>query len=198
MKIIGLTGSMGMGKSFVGKVLKRMRIPVFDCDAEIHEFYKNIFNINYKNHSKIFNTHFHEFVVDGVVNRKLLANYVYANPDKRKLLESIMKHVLVDQLLKFVRTCRMNNKKIIVLDVPLLYETRMDKFCDFVMVVACPDFLQEQRVLSRAGYTKQRLEDVKKLQLPSKEKIKRSDFFINTGGSKGATCKAVKKILLKL
>lgn len=205
MIILGLTGSMGMGKSAVNKMFQRMGIPTHDSDATVHELYND-----YAFTLKLGNAFREAFPGDviayvrptrpyrPVIDRKRLGEIVYSNPEKLKLLESIVHPAVKAKQKEFLARCKRQGKPLVVLDVPLLFEAKTDKRCDYTAVVSCPDFLQEVRVLKRPGYTKQRLMDVRAKQMPNKVKIRKGDFLIPTGCSMALTFRAVRGIVTKL
>lgn len=198
MIILGLTGSMGMGKSAVNKMFQRLGIPTHDSDATVHELYND-----YSFTMKVGNAFPDDIIAyirptrphRPIISRKLLGEVVYKDPTKLKKLESIVHPAVKAKQKEFLTRCRRQGKRLVVLDVPLLFEAKTDKRCDYTAVVSCPDFLQEVRVLKRPGYTKQRLEDVRKKQMPNKAKIRKGDFLIPTGASKALTFRTVKRLV---
>jgi dephospho-CoA kinase len=176
MKILGLTGSIGMGKSTAARMLRRMGLPVHDADAVVHRLLA-------KGGAAIpaIAAVFPGVVVDGAVDRRALGAVVFGNPPALRRLEAIL-HPLVRQAeRRFLQRQRRQRAALVVLDVPLLLETGGQRRCDAVLVVTAPAFLQAQRVLRRPGMTAERLAAVRAQQMPDAEKIRRADYVIPTG-----------------
>jgi len=179
MKILGLTGSIGMGKSTAAAMLRRMGVPVHDADATVHRL------LGPKGAAvPLIDAAFPGSVREGRVDRAALGQMVFGNPAELKRLEAIL-HPLVrraeSDFLK--RHCR-RKVRLVVLDIPLLFETGGERRCDKVMVVTCPAFLQAQRVLKRPGMTAERLKQILAKQMPDAHKRKRADIILPTGSGK--------------
>lgn len=173
--VLGLTGSIGMGKSTVSTMFSGQGVPVFDSDAVVHQLYAPggaaVAGIE---------ECFPGVVVDGGVDRKLLSQQVMdpSRPGAMKLLESIV-HPLVAQARRdFVSAQR--GAPLILLDIPLLYETGGERFCDAVVVVSAPESIQRARVLARDGMTAEKLDGILTRQLKDEEKRRRADFILDT------------------
>jgi dephospho-CoA kinase len=191
--ILGLTGSIGMGKSTAASVLRQLGVPVHDADASVHRL---------MNHGGAavgyVEAAFPGTALNGAIDRKTLGRQVFADPAKLKRLESILHPMVRDQERIFLETARMRRHPVVVLDIPLLYETGGEKRCDAVIVVTAPKFLQDQRVLKRPGMSRERLAEIKRQQMPDAEKRKRADFVVPTGLGKRASRVALARILRKL
>jgi dephospho-CoA kinase len=193
MIILGLTGSIGMGKSTAAAALRQMGIPVHDADRSVHRLMgpggAAVGAIE---------AEFPAAIKAGSVDRTVLGKRVFEDPAALKKLESILHPMVREQERIFLQTCRALGKPIAVLDIPLLYETGGEKRCDAVVVVTAPQFLQDQRVLKRKGMTLQRLAEIKAQQMPDAEKRRRADFVVQTGLGKRASRTALLKIVRKL
>jgi dephospho-CoA kinase len=188
--ILGLTGSIGMGKSTAAAALRQMGIPVHDADASVHRL------MNHGGAAVGFiEAAFPGTAHNGAIDRKELGRRVYADPKELKRLESILHPMVRAQERIFLQTARARGHPIVVLDIPLLYETGGEKRCDAVIVVTAPKFLQDQRVLRRPGMTRQRLNEILAKQMPDAEKRARADFVVQTGNGKRASREALARIL---
>lgn len=176
MRIIGLTGSIGMGKSTAAGALRRLGIPVHDADAVVHRLLRT--------DRKLIDAIEAEFPgvtgADGV-NRAALGARVFGDPVALGRLEALIHPRVQRSEAAFVRRMRGRRKALVVLDIPLLFETHGDRRCDATMVVAAPEFLQAQRVLRRRGMTSERLAAIRARQMPDNEKLRRADIVIPTG-----------------
>lgn len=194
MKILGLTGSIGMGKSTAAAMLRRLGYPVHDADATVHRLMgpggKAVPAIK---------AAFPGVVIDGTVSRPLLGQRVFGDKAALKRLETILHPLVRAEEAAFLRRQSRARCRLVVLDIPLLFETGGDRRCDRVAVVSCPAFLQAQRVLARPGMTPQRLAAIRTQQMPDPLKRRRGDFLIRSGAGKGlalrALCRAVTLIL---
>jgi len=191
MKVIGLTGSIGMGKSFVANIFRENNIEVFDADAEIHAILEN--DINAQEEIK---KYFPESIdKTGSVNRGKLGRIVFTNEEKLKILESILHPIVKQRGDDFYQKSLNSGIDIIVQDIPLLFETGANKTCHFVIVVKAPGEIQDERVLARENLTKEQYEQIKKIQLQSEEKEKLADYVIDSNDSKENIEKIVQNII---
>lgn len=193
MIVVGLTGSIGMGKSTAAQALRRMGIPVHDADLSVHRLMGHGGEaVGY------IEAAFPGTATTGMVDRAMLGKAVFADPAALDRLETILHPMVRAQESIFLQTCRARRYPIAVLDVPLLFETGGEKRCDAVIVVSAPQFLQDQRVLRRPGMSRQRLAEVRARQMPDAEKRRRADFVVPTGLGKRASRAALLKIVKKL
>ena len=193
MIVLGLTGSIGMGKSTAAAVLREMGVPVHDADASVHRL------MNHGGAAVGFvEAAFPGTGLSGAVDRKELGRRVYEDAAELKRLESILHPMVREQERIFLRTSRARGHRLVVLDIPLLYETGGEKRCDAVIVVTAPKFLQDQRVLRRPGMSRKRLDEIVRKQMPDAEKRQRADFVVQTGLGKRASRAALTRILKKL
>lgn len=176
MKILGLTGSIGMGKSTAAAMLRRLGWPVHDADAAVHR----LMDKGGKAVPAIAAA-FPCAVVAGTVDRPVLGKLVFGDPTALRRLETIVHPLVAADKMAFLRRHARRRCRLVVLDVPLLLETGGDKGCDAVAVVSCPAFLQGQRVLGRPGMTVSRLAAIRAQQMPDSHKRCLADFVIPTG-----------------
>lgn len=171
---IGLTGSIGMGKTETGKIFSELGFPVYNADDAVHKLY----GPGQKGSEKIKEIFPNSINPDGSVNREILSAEVLGNVDKIRALESII-HPLVgeDREIFFKKN---SDSPAIILDIPLLFETGGEKFVDLVIVVDAPQDIQEERVLSRPNMTKEKFEKIIAEQIPNDVKKKKADFIVDT------------------
>jgi dephospho-CoA kinase len=176
MIILGLTGSIGMGKSATAQLFRDDGVPVYDADAAVHELYG-------KGGAAVapVEAAFPGVAVDGAIDRLRLRARVLNDAEAMKRLESIV-HPLAGQAQHdFRQQAREAGAPFVVIDIPLLYETGGWQFCDYVAVVSAPADVQRERVLSRPDMTPETFESILARQVPDAEKRARADFVISTG-----------------
>jgi dephospho-CoA kinase len=176
MLVIGLTGSIGMGKSTAAKHLVRRAIAVFDADAEVHRLYDG-------EGVPAIAASFPRAVVGGKVDRKLLAQELAASPGKLKQIEAIVHPMVVKAELDFLREQEARGAKFAVLEIPLLFETGAEKRVDVSVVLSAPEEVQRARVLARPGMTAETLDQLLRRQLADSEKRARADYIVDSGAS---------------
>lgn len=172
--IIGLTGSIGMGKSAVARMFERHRIPVFDADAAVRA-------VQGPGGAALpaIEAAFPGVVRDGVLDRTELGRRVFGDAAARRRLEAIVHPAVHAMQQRFLR--RNRNRRAVVLDVPLLLEGKSWKLCDLVVVVSAPARVQRGRVLARPGMTQERFAGILANQMPDAEKRARADVVVETG-----------------
>jgi len=193
LRVIGLTGSIGMGKSTAAAMLQRLGLPIFDADATVHRLFA-------RGGAAVapVEAAFPGVVVDGAVNRAALGPRVFGNPEALRRLERIV-HPLVGQAERaFLRRAGLQRRRLAVRDVPLLFETGGNRRCDATIVVSAPAHVQAQRVLRRPGMTMERLNQVRRQQMPDAQKRRRADFVVPTGLGKRATWTRLSAIVSRL
>ncbi len=188
MKILGLTGSIGMGKSTVATMARRLGIPVFDADASVHRALAKG-GKGVKAVARLFPDSFQ----DEAINRAILGKAVFGNPPKLKALESILHPIVRQDRARFLSTQRRQAKPVVILDVPLLLERDGWTVCDRVMVVAAPRFVQAARVLRRPGMDTKRLAAIRAAQMSEPKKRALADFRIPSGQGKGQALRALRR-----
>lgn len=174
MLVIGLTGSIGMGKSAAAKYLTKRGVQVCDADAEVHRLYEG-------EAVAAIAAAFPKAVHEGKVDRALLAHEVAGSPQKLKQLENIVHPMVVKAEIDFLREQEKRGAGLAVLEIPLLFETGADSRVDVTVVVSAPEAVQKARVLARPGMTEAKLAGLLKRQLSDAEKRARADFVVDTG-----------------
>ena len=172
MIVLGLTGSVGMGKSTTAALFAAEGIPVFDADAAVHRLYGGSL-------APAIGAAFPGVVVDGSVDRQLLAERL-ADPQDLARLEALVHPAVRDERRRFLADAAATGAWLVVLDIPLLYETGGDREVDAVLVVSASEAVQKERVLARPGMTAERLARIMARQLPDHEKRRRARFNITT------------------
>ena len=194
MIIVGLTGSIGMGKSTTAQMFVDIGVPVYDADAAVHELYEVGGDAVEPIESAFPGTTDPASGVD----REKLRDRVLNDPDAMKQLESIV-HPLVGQARTgFLDEARDKGAKVVVLDIPLLFETGGDQFVDKVVVVSAPEAVQRERVLARPGMTVEAFEAILSRQTPDSTKREKADFVIDTSQGFDAARRQVRDILTTL
>lgn len=191
MIILGLTGSIGMGKSTAAAVLRRLGVPVFDADAEVHRLLRRGGGAV----AAVLATFPAAEAAGGGVDRQKLGREVFGRPVELRRLEQILHPMVRRAERRFVAAARTRREPLAVLDIPLLFETGGDRRCDAVLVVSAPAWLQRQRVTRRSGMTDSRLRAILAAQTPDREKRRRADFVVLTGLSRAHTLRRLKSIL---
>jgi dephospho-CoA kinase len=193
MIVAGLTGSIAMGKSETARMFASLGVPVFDADAAVHEMYAKrgaaVSAIAAK---------FPDAVVDGAVDRLRLAELVLSNPVALKMLESIVHPLVRKKEQEFIRRCRTDNRPLVVLDIPLLFETGRQRDVDRIIVVSASVDTQRKRVLARPGMTEEKFATISARQIPDVEKRRRAHFIVDTSQSLDHALVQVKNIVAKL
>jgi dephospho-CoA kinase len=189
--VLGLTGSIGMGKSTTAAMFRAEGIPVHDADAAVHAFYRDAA-------APLIEAAFPGTVVRGSVDRERLGRQVLGNPEALKTLEAIVHPLVRQSELQFRRTAAEARASLIVLDVPLLFETQGERRCDAVLVVTASPDIQRQRVLARHGMTPERFEALQARQMPDAEKRRRAHFLVDTGHGQESAWHEVRAILRAL
>ncbi len=186
MKIIGITGSIAMGKSTASAMLARMGCPVHNADAVVHKLMARG-GAAVESVAALFP----EALQEGAIHRPTLRQAVLGQPQQLARLESVV-HPLVHRALKrFLLDHQRVGRPAVVVDVPLLFESGGDKRCDLVLVVDCSPALQQQRFLRRPGAKLETLLAMRAHQMPQAEKRRKADRIIPTGAGKAATWQAL-------
>ena len=173
MRILGLTGSIGMGKSTTAKLFAEAGVPVYDADAEVHQLYEG-------EAAPAIEAAFPGTTVNGKVDRPKLSARVVHDPAAIKQLEQIVHPMLGASRKKFFADAEAANAPVVVLDIPLLFETGGEKRVDAVVVVSTFPELQRERVLARGTMDEAKLDAIIAKQTPDAEKRKRADFVVDT------------------
>ena len=173
MIILGLTGSIGMGKSTTAKLFQEAGVPVYDADAAVHKIYEG-------EAALAIETAFPGTTADGKVDRNKLSAKVVHDPAAMKRLEQIVHPLLGASRQEFLHEAEQSGVPVAVVDVPLLFETGGEKRVDAVVVVTTTPEIQRQRILERDNMTGEKLDALLARQLPDAEKRKRADFVVDT------------------
>jgi dephospho-CoA kinase len=175
MIVIGLTGSIAMGKSETAKLFSAAGLPVFDSDAAVHELYESGGAA-----AQAISEILPDAVVKGAVDREKLAQALQQDPSLLKAVEQIVHPLVRAKQAEFLERSRNDNVRIAVLDIPLLFETGRDHEVDCIVVVSAPQHLQRERALRRPGMTEEKLSFILSRQMPDAEKRARADYVVDT------------------
>ncbi len=176
MLIVGLTGSIGMGKSTAAERFLHHGVAVFDADAAVHDLYRG-------EAAPLIEAAFPGTTSKGLVDRPKLTAALLADPEGFAKLEAIVHPLVRDVERRFLRTEAARGAEMAVLEIPLLFETGADKLVDVVVVVSTDAETQAQRVLERPGMNREKLAQLLSRQVPDAEKRARADFVVETGGT---------------
>jgi len=191
MLVAGLTGSIGMGKSTVAGRLRALGIPVCDADAEVHKLYEGAA-------VPAVEAAFPGTTVDGRVDRAKLSAKVVHDPAAIKQLEQIVHPMLGASRKKFLEEAERSGVPVVVMDIPLLFETGGEKRVDAVVVVTTSPEAQRERILARGTMTNEALDAILARQLPDAEKRKRADFVVDTSHGLDPVRTAIRDILAEV
>jgi dephospho-CoA kinase len=192
MLIVGLTGSIGMGKSTAAAHLQARGLPVFDADAEVHRLYAGGKAV------ELVERAFPGTTASGTIDRAKLSAVLLAQPQRFGELEAIVHPLVRDAERAFLRDAEERGAKIAVLEIPLLFETGADELVDVSVVVSAKPEVQRERLLKRPGLTKDKLDKLLARQLPDAEKRRRADFVVDTSGDIEASRAALDAIIAEL
>jgi dephospho-CoA kinase len=193
MVIVGLTGSIGMGKSTAAKMLREMGVPVYDADAAVHA-------LQAPNGPALpgIEAAFPGVVKAGVLDRQALGARVFGDKEALRRLEAIVHPMVQQRQRAFLRRAALAGEKLVVLDIPLLFEGLGERRVDATLVVSAPAFLQRRRVMARPGMTVERLDGILRQQVPDALKRRKADVVIPTGmglaPTRAALARAVKEL----
>jgi dephospho-CoA kinase len=189
--VLGLTGSIGMGKSATAAFFRRAGVPVDDADAAVHALYRG-------EAAPLVEAAFPGTVVDGVVDRAALSKAVLGHADRIARLEAIVHPLVRRRRDGFLARAAAARAPAAVLDVPLLLETGGERDCDAVLVVTAPGAVQRERVLARPGMSADKLAAILAKQMPDREKRRRAHFLVDTSRGFEAAERQVRDILRAL
>ena len=191
MIVLGLTGSIGMGKSTAAAMLRRLGVPLFDADLVVHCLLAPA-GAAVPAVSAAFPGVETEA---GGIDRALLGQRVFTNPAALRRLEEILHPMVAAEEKRFLARSRARRVALVVLDIPLLFETGAERRCDYVLVVSAPALVQRQRVMRRPGMTEIRLAAILRKQVPDHRKRQRADFVVSTGAGRGVTLRRLNAIV---
>jgi dephospho-CoA kinase len=193
MKIIGLTGGIGMGKSTASATFRRHRVPIFDADRAVHDL-----QAVGGRAVRAIEAAFPGTTQGGAVDREALRRAVLGNPTALKQLERIVHPLVRDAEKRFLAAARRAGKSLVVLDIPLLLETGGQKRADLVVVVSAPAAVQAVRVLRRPGMTAERLTAIRARQMSDAMKCRNADVVIHSGLSRHFAVSAIRRLMVRL
>jgi dephospho-CoA kinase len=188
MVILGLTGSIGMGKSTTAGMFRDLGVPVHDSDAAVHRLYSGAA-------APLIEAAFPGVVEGGTVNRALLGQRVLGDPDGMKRLEAIVHPLVRAQEQAFLNAAAASRAPVAVVDIPLLFETKGENRVDAIAVVTASPEVQRQRVLARPGMSEERFRQILARQMPDAEKRRRAHFVVDTGQGLDHARRQVRDIL---
>ncbi|MCZ4074550.1 dephospho-CoA kinase [Agrobacterium sp. LMR679] len=191
MIVIGLTGSIGMGKTTTAKLFAGEGVPVLDSDEVVHGLYR-------AEAVPLIEAAFPGTTVSGTVDRQKLGEVLRQNPANFSRLEEIVHPLVRGRQEAFLEQARKEDRQFALLDIPLLFETGAESRVDKVVVVSCAPEIQRERVLSRPGMTEEKFEMILARQMPDAEKRRRADFIVDSGNGVEAARDQVREILQKL
>jgi dephospho-CoA kinase len=173
---VGLTGSIAMGKSTVASMFAELGVPVFDADEAVRAFYAG-------DGAKAVEAAFPGVMVSGQVDRERLGSQVLGDAEALKRLEGFVHPAVAQARVHFVERAAAASRRLVIVDVPLLFETGGEARVDLVIVVSAPASIQRARALARTGMTEAKFESIFSRQTPDAEKRRRAHFVVDTGGS---------------
>jgi dephospho-CoA kinase len=191
MFILGLTGSLGMGKSTTAKFFAEEGVPVHDADAVVHQLYAG-------EATPLIEAAFPGTTGGGKVDREKLAKRVLGDADAIRKLEQIVHPLVTKARERFLGEAQRKGAKVAVLDIPLLFETGGDQRCDAVVVVSAPADVQRARAFERPGMNEEKFAAILTKQVPDAEKRARADFVVDTSKGFDAARSQVRDILIRV
>lgn len=190
MIVLGLTGSIGMGKSTAAAMFRRLGVPVHDADAAVHRLLATD-----RATIAAVAREFPGSVRDGVVDRQVLGAMVFGDAAARRRLEAILHPRVRAATRRFLDRHARARTPLVVLDIPLLFETGGERRVAAVVVASAPAWLQRQRVMRRPGMTEEKFAGILKSQMPDREKRRRADYVVETGLGKYYTWCHIRRIV---
>lgn len=191
MIVIGLTGSVGMGKSTTASLFANEGIPVFDADATVHRLYQDAAVAPVE-------AAFPGVTRDGAIDREALGRRVIGKPDDMRRLEAIVHPLVRAERQRFLDCERSKGTAMVVLDIPLLFETGAEAEAEVVVLASAPKAVQKARVMARSGMTQARFEAILAKQMPDDEKRRRARFVIETDAGLEAAARQVRAVIAAL
>jgi dephospho-CoA kinase len=189
--VLGLTGSIGMGKSTAAATLRRLRIPLFDADRAVHR----LLAAGGAAVGPVATLFPGVIAASGSIDRSLLGRRVFGDPEALSRLERIIHPMVEAHEKQFRSRARARGEPLVVLDIPLLFESGSERRCNYVLVVSAPRLVQRQRVLRRPDMTERRLAAILDNQMLDREKRRRADFVVPTGLGRGLSLRRLRAIV---
>jgi len=190
MVILGLTGSIGMGKTVAAATFRQLGIPVHDADAAVHDLMAPAGEA-----FAAIAECFPDAVTNGTIDRRRLGDRVFGDAISLRTLEDILHPLVRRRERTFMRRASAQRAPMVVLDIPLLLETGGDSRVDAVVVVSAPAFVQRHRVLARPGMSEGKFQDILANQVPDREKRRRADFIVESGNGRLESLRTIRKII---
>lgn len=190
MVIIGLTGGIASGKSTVADLFRRFGIPVISADALVHDL-QDIHGAAVNPIGKLFP----DAVRDGKVDRRVLASHTLGNRENLKKLEAIMHPLVRQERRRQLAAFAMRRTPVVVLEIPLLFETGAWRLCDLVVTTSAPVYVQKRRAMQRPHMTEEKFEHILKHQLSDNHRRRHSAFIVHTGRGRHESLREVKRII---
>lgn len=190
MIVIGLTGSIGMGKSRVASMLRWLGVPTHDSDKAVHDALQP----DGSGFAQVASM-FPSVVENGMIDRKKLGAIVFNDPAALKQLESVLHPAAVRSQEIFIQAQKEKGKKAVVLEIPLLFETGADQRVNYTICVSAPYDVQKARVMKRPNMSEEKFNKILSSQMPDEQKRQRSDFVVDTGSGYLKTFCEVRKVL---
>jgi dephospho-CoA kinase len=192
--VLGLTGSIGMGKSTAAAMLRSLGVSLFDADQAVH----SLLAPGGGGVRRVADAFPEVETAAGGIDRGLLGQWVFADAAALSRLEAILHPMVAAEEKRFLNFVRARRERLAVLDVPLLFETGGERRCDYVLVVSAPALIQRQRVMRRPGMTEIRLAAILRKQMPDREKRRRADFVVPAGLGRNLTLRHLRRIVTLL
>ena len=190
MIIIGLTGGIAMGKSTVARMFRRLGVPVINADAIVHE----LLAAGGGAFASVAKT-FPEALEKNKIDRKILGMLTFSDKSRLHALQEILHPLVREKRKQILATHARARTPLVVLEIPLLFESGAERLCDYVVVASAGERLQKQRAMQRPGMTEEKFTAIKSHQMPDKEKKNRAAFVISTGKGKAETMREVHQLL---
>lgn len=190
MIILGLTGSIAMGKSVVVSLLRKQHIPVWDADHAVHQLLAKG-GAAVASVAKLFP----ESLSDGAIDRRKVGENIFNHPEKLASLEKILHPLVRKSEQEFIKKSALRKEPLVVVDIPLLFELNREIDYDAVVVVTAPAFIQQQRALKRAGMTPEKLRLIIAKQMPDSEKRRKADYILHSSLGKAFTNRQIKSLI---
>ena len=190
MRVIGLTGSIGMGKTNAARALRQLGVPVLEADGVVHRL-----TAAHGRALPAINAAFPGTVTEGRLDRGKRAGMVFGNDAALKRLEGILHPLFEAEERRFIARSRAHRVALVAVDIPLLYEVGAERHMDAVIVMTAPKMIQRARVMRRRGMTQARLDAILARQMPDHAKRRRADFVVRTGTTRRDTVRKLKIIV---
>jgi dephospho-CoA kinase len=193
MLIVGLTGSIGMGKTTSAGMLRRLRVPVHDADRAVHRLLGPGGGAVHRIAQE-----FPAALAGDRIDRKILGDLVFGDTPALRRLEAVLHPLVRQSTHAFLESAARRGERLIVLDVPLLFERGGARTVEKIIVVSAPPWIQRRRVLARPGMTERKFRSILARQIPDRVKRRRADYVVDTSGQLGRTFSQLQRIVRQL